>query len=125
MRLVIVSNRLPILIERNGAEPRLRPGAGGLITALGPIMRRRGGLWIGWPGTIGLDLCDIQPSLAEYGRQAGYELRGVAMSREDVEGFYQGFSNEIIWPLFHDLQSRCNFVPDYWTRYIAIRHAYA
>lgn len=125
MRLVVVSNRLPIVVERNGTGALVRPSSGGLVSALSPIMRRHGGLWIGWPGTVGTDLSFCESVLSDYGAQAGYGLVPIAMSKSDVEGFYQGFSNEIIWPLFHDLQGRCNFVPEYWTRYVAIRHAFA
>ncbi len=125
MRLVVVSNRLPIILERNGAAVQARPAGGGLVSALAPILRHHGGLWIGWPGTIGADLSDCESALAEYRRGLGLQLVPVSMTKEEVDGFYRGFSNEIIWPLFHDLQSRCNFVPDYWVRYIAIRHAFA
>lgn len=125
MRIITVSNRLPVSVEREEAGLRITPASGGLVSALGPVLTRRGGLWIGWPGTVGTDVRDIEAELSLHGRDFGFELKPVSMSKEDVEGFYQGFSNEIIWPLFHDLQSRCNFVPDYWTRYIAIRHAFA
>lgn len=47
------------------------------------------------------------------------------MSQAEIEGFYQGFSNEIIWPLFHDLQSFCNFAPEYWTRYLSVKEKFA
>jgi trehalose-6-phosphate synthase len=51
-RVVIVSNRLPIVVaKREGGGWRIKPGQGGLVTALAPILRDRGGLWIGWPGT--------------------------------------------------------------------------
>ncbi len=125
MRIIAVSNRLPVTIERDEAGMRVRLASGGLVTALGPVMARRGGVWSGWPGTVGTDVREIEAQLSLHGREFGFELKAVPMSKEDVEGFYQGFSNEIIWPLFHDLQSRCNFVPDYWTRYVAIRHAFA
>jgi trehalose-6-phosphate synthase len=50
-RLVIVSNRLSVVLERGpDGRWRARPGSGGLVTALAPVLRDRGGLWIGWPG---------------------------------------------------------------------------
>jgi trehalose 6-phosphate synthase len=124
-RIVIVSNRLPVVLERDQSGWSVRDGSGGLVTALSAVLRRLGGVWIGWPGTIGTDDSELEPILAQHGRQVGYSLRPVSMSKEEVEGFYQGFSNEIIWPLFHDLQSQCNFVPDYWTRYIAVKEKFA
>ena len=49
-RLVIVSNRLPIVLEKDSeGRWRAKPGSGGLVTAMAPVLRHRGGLWIGWP----------------------------------------------------------------------------
>ncbi|HCU52790.1 MAG TPA: trehalose-6-phosphate synthase, partial [Gammaproteobacteria bacterium] len=51
-RLVVVSNRLPVVLEQNAHHGwRAKPGSGGLVTALLPVLRDRGGMWIGWPGT--------------------------------------------------------------------------
>ncbi len=125
MRLVIVSNRLPVVTEFSEGSWSVRPGSGGLVTALGAVLQRTGGLWIGWSGAGVDDQAAIGALLAQAGGEAGYELRPVPMSQEQVAGFYQGFCNEIIWPLFHDLQSRCNFVPEYWTNYIAVKQAFA
>ncbi len=125
MRLVIVSNRLPIVLEPTEAGVRPRRGAGGLVTALGPVLRRCGGLWIGWPGGDVGDDGVLTTSLDEYGAREGFELKPVSLSATDVSGFYKGFSNEIIWPLFHDLQSRCNFVPEYWTAYRVVTDKFA
>jgi trehalose 6-phosphate synthase len=125
MRLVIVSNRLPVVLEATPGEVRARRGAGGLVTALGPVLRRCGGVWIGWPGGEGITPDKLRALLDEHGRHDGFELIPVALSSEQIDGFYKGFSNEIIWPLFHDLQSRCNFVPEYWTTYRTVRDRFA
>ena len=126
MRMVIVSNRLPIVVEeKNDGAWHVSEGAGGLVTALGPVLRRHHGVWIGWPGGASTDEATLQELLAQHARQVGYELKPVPMSQDEVEGFYQGYCNEIIWPLFHDLQSQCNFVPDYWTLYQSVKRRYA
>lgn len=124
-RLVIVSNRLPISIEQENGTPRVRHSTGGLVSALGPVLHDRGGLWIGWPGAASQDVPALNDLLIDHGAQLGYALVPVALSGEEVHGFYQGFCNEIIWPLFHDLQSRCNFVPGYWTQCMAVTQRYA
>ena len=49
-RLVIVSNRLPVVLQKRGGKWNAESGSGGLVTALLPVLRDRGGLWIGWPG---------------------------------------------------------------------------
>ncbi|MEW6250807.1 MAG: trehalose-6-phosphate synthase [Planctomycetota bacterium] len=125
MRMVVVSNRLPVVLEREGETWQVRPGSGGLVTALSPLLRQRGGLWIGWPGVRADESAGVESHLAEYSGAAGFEVVPVALTAEDVGGFYHGFSNEIIWPLFHDLQTRCNFVPEYWTTYRAVQGKFA
>ena len=50
-KLVLISNRLPISLQCSNGKWRVSPSTGGLVTALGPVLRDRGGLWIGWPGT--------------------------------------------------------------------------
>jgi trehalose 6-phosphate synthase/phosphatase len=115
-RLVVVSNRLPIVLtrDRHGTW-NAQPGSGGLITALAPALRHRGGTWIGWPGTE--HVAEIRPALDRAARGTGYSLEPVALPDALIDGYYYGFSNEIVWPLFHDLPSRCNFVPSYWSAY--------
>jgi alpha,alpha-trehalose-phosphate synthase [UDP-forming] len=122
-RLIVVSNRLPIAIVEEEGRLAVKPGSGGLITALAPVLRDRGGIWIGWPGAPDNEesrqLCRI------YSREAGYRLRPVALSPRDVDGFYYGFSNEILWPLFHDFPMACNFDPNYWRAYHRVNGIYA
>lgn len=125
MKLVIVSNRLPVVIDRDEAGWKTRAGTGGLVTAVAPVLQRVGGTWIGWPGTGCTDEAELERMLDEHGRHVGYALKPVPMSQAEIEGFYQGFCNEIIWPLFHDLQSLCNFKPDYWTNYLSVKSKYA
>ncbi len=125
MRMVIVSNRLPVVIEPGPDGWTSKSGTGGLVAALAPVLRRVGGAWIGWPGSECVDELELRRVLDEQSRGVGYDLVPVAMSQSEVEGFYQGYCNEVIWPLFHDLQSRCNFDPNYWSKYILVEQKYA
>jgi len=102
---------------------QVQPSPGGLVTALAPILSERGGLWIGWPGT--LEKVDLDELLAAASRDFGYILEPVSLTEEEINQYYFGFSNEIIWPLFHDLQTRCNFDPAYWKTYQAVNHKFA
>jgi len=123
-RLIVVSNRLPFVLTREGSQWRIKPGSGGLVTALLPVLRDRGGEWIGWSGTTG-EHADIQAALDRSVRDAGYELKAVDLTADEVHNFYFGFSNEIIWPLFHDHHSYCNFDPAYWQTYVQANRKYA
>lgn len=122
-RLIVVSNRLPIVVEREGGEWSARPGSGGLVTALAPILRGRGGIWIGWPGTSETPF--LGDFLRHAGGEAGYDWRGVYLTAEEERAFYLGFCNEIVWPLFHDLLDRCNMDPSYWASYRAVNARFA
>ena len=122
-RLILVSNRLPFALEPVGDGQWIAaPSAGGLVSALAPVLRGRGGTWIGWPGVAG-DIPD--PPFAEATRDAGYEVVPVALSEAERDEFYYGYSNEVIWPLFHDLQNFCHFEPAFWETYKAVNERYA
>ncbi|GAB7024349.1 alpha,alpha-trehalose-phosphate synthase (UDP-forming) [Salidesulfovibrio brasiliensis] len=123
-RLVVVSNRLPVALKQIDGEWTVQGGAGGLVTALAPVLKNRGGLWIGWDGASGAGE-DSQRLLDDFSADAGYDLKSVPLSEEDVQKYYFGFSNEIIWPLFHDLQTRCRFDPEYWRSYLDVNFRFA
>lgn len=113
-RLLIVSNRLPLTVVQTCGGPSIQPSSGGLVSALLSLLQNVGGCWVGWPGTS--NVTDVQSALKNF-REPKYSLEPVFLSPEDEASFYNGCSNEIIWPLFHDLQSRCNFDPAYWLAY--------
>lgn len=114
-RLVIVSNRLPLVILKEEGQLKALPGSGGLVTALAPVLKNRGGIWIGWLGTEGEgEQNQISLLLKKENQKTGFLLHSLFLTQEEVKLYYEGFSNEIIWPLFHDLQSECNFNPSYW-----------
>jgi alpha,alpha-trehalose-phosphate synthase [UDP-forming] len=122
-RLIIVSNRLPFALDSAGEDLwTVTPAVGGLVSAVEPVLRERGGTWIGWPGIAGKI---PQGPLAEATRDAGYNVVPVALSETERDEFYYGYSNEVIWPLFHDLQNFCNFEPAYWQAYKQVNERYA
>jgi trehalose 6-phosphate synthase/phosphatase len=122
-RLIVVSNRLPFALDSTGEDLwTVTPAAGGLVSAVEPVLRERGGTWIGWPGVAG----EVPATaLAEATRDAGYAVVPVALSEAERDEFYYGYSNEVIWPLFHDLQNFCNFEPAYWQTYKTVNERYA
>ncbi len=122
-RLVIVSNRLPFVLEKCGDGWTAIPGSGGLVTALAPVLRNRGGIWIGWPGIS--ESADISELVEKASKDAGFSMTPVMLNKDEVLNYYVGFSNEVIWPLFHDFQSYCNFDPRYWEIYQKINSRFA
>ncbi len=124
-RLVVVSNRLPYVLQRGeDGNWGLKPGSGGLVTALLPVLRDRGGIWIGWPG-VTEEVSDVARVLRTASRGTGYAFEPVILSQEEIDKYYHGYSNEILWPLFHDLQSRCDFDPEYWPVYVDVNRKFA
>src|SRR5438132_64050 len=122
-RLIVVSNRLPFALDSTGEDLwTVTPATGGLVSAIEPVLRERGGTWIGWPGIAGKI---PQEPLTKATRNAGYQVVPVALSEAERDEFYYGYSNEVIWPLFHDLQNFCNFEPAYWQAYKQVNERYA
>jgi alpha,alpha-trehalose-phosphate synthase [UDP-forming] len=124
-RLLVVSNRLPIVLEKKHDGWTLRSGSGGLVSALAPVLSRHGGLWVGWPGLPLERGGDWERVMEEENRERGYDLVPVLLSESEVKGFYEGFSNGILWPLFHDLLGQCNFEPSFWYTYLAVNEKFA
>jgi len=112
-RLLVVSNRLPVTIEGAGNSQQVRTSSGGLVSALKPIIQRFGGCWIG-----SAEDPNAETWLDAFAESEGFHLSPLFLRPGLRHDYYNGFCNEILWPLFHDLQSRCNFEARYW-------HAYA
>ena len=116
--MVVVANRLPFdLEEQPDGSTKARPSPGGLVTALEPILSRRHGAWIGWPGTAGVEL---EPSETD-----GLTLHPVTLSAEDVDLYYEGFSNATLWPLYHDAVVPSEFHREWWDAYRTVNRRFA
>lgn len=124
-RLIVVSNRLPVVLRQGDDGWELKPGSGGLVTALAPALSHRGGLWIGWPGVAVEPGEPWEELLASGFRERGYDLVPVVLTEREVEGFYYGFANSVLWPLFHDMTGSCDFAPSYWYAYLAVNRKFA
>ena len=116
-KTIIVSNRLPVkAIEKNNRY-EFTPAAGGLATGLSSIFADdKKTVWIGWPG---LDVPkekenEISEELKEQ------NLRPVFLSAEEITLFYEGFSNEILWPVFHYMPTYANYQTSYWDAYARV-----
>ncbi len=123
-RLVVVSNRLPIILshDEHGAW-QVRAGDGGLVSALAPVLQARGGVWVGWPGVSDHD--GLAALMQTHADSLGYDIEPVLLSEAEVQGYYYGFSNEILWPLLHGFETRCNFAPAYWHDYLSANQKFA
>jgi trehalose 6-phosphate synthase/phosphatase len=100
-RLLIVSNRLPFTVHTERGDVSVVPSTGGLATAMRGPHERYGGLWIGWPGDISR-LSAEQRSVVDR-KLVEQRTVPVALSAGEASRYYNGFSNGVLWPLFHYL----------------------
>ncbi|MFS2088540.1 alpha,alpha-trehalose-phosphate synthase (UDP-forming) [Paenarthrobacter nicotinovorans] len=116
---MVVSNRLPVdRISDDGDEKDgWRRSPGGLVTALAPMMTKSDGAWVGWHGAPDET---VRPFSHE-----GMDLIPIQLSSDDVELFYEGFSNATIWPLYHDVIAPPEFHRTWWDSYRKVNRKFA
>ncbi|MGB5359650.1 MAG: bifunctional alpha,alpha-trehalose-phosphate synthase (UDP-forming)/trehalose-phosphatase, partial [Eudoraea sp.] len=123
-KTIIISNRLPVQLEIGNGSINAIPSVGGLATGMKSVHSGGDSLWIGWSGLtdeeIPKELTDkIDKALAEHGSSK------VSLNEEEVNGFYFGFSNRTIWPLFHYFLEYAEFELDSWLTYKSVNQKFA
>jgi trehalose 6-phosphate synthase len=116
--LVVVANRLPLddsTAPDGACEWRRSPG--GLASALHAILEQTPATWVGWAGGIG-----AAPVLPDIG---SLRIRPVEMSEEDLRGYYEGFANSTLWPLYHDAVEQPVFDRGWWETYRMVNRRFA
>src|SRR6201987_1868095 len=123
---VVVANRLPVDLERlpDGTTAWKR-SPGGLVTALEPLLRRRRGTWVGWPGVADDDEPDLVYEPIEPIVQDDLQLHPVLLSADDIAQYYEGFSNATLWPLYHDVIVKPIYHREWWERYVDVNRRFA
>ncbi|SDY40268.1 alpha,alpha-trehalose-phosphate synthase (UDP-forming) [Tessaracoccus flavus] len=115
---VVVANRLPVdRVTNEGGQTDWRTSPGGLVTALEPVMRQRGGAWVGWHGA--------PDEIIDGFEHDGYSIVPVPLSSEEYEEYYEGFSNATLWPLYHDTVAFPEFHREWWDSYRAVNRRFA
>ncbi|HEU0257067.1 MAG TPA: trehalose-6-phosphate synthase [Microbacteriaceae bacterium] len=113
----MLSNRLPVhRIEEDG-KTLWRTSPGGLVAALEPVMQAHGGVWIGWPGFTDEPLDPF--------RFDGIDLVPVPLSDRELREYYEGFSNDTLWPLYHDVIAPPSYHREWWGAYTSVNHRFA
>ena len=117
-RLVVVSNRL--------ADPR-KTVAGGLAVAMADVLSSTGGLWFGWSGKVIETANGGQAGeSAVHTQQAGkVKLVTIDLSREDHDSYYAGYSNGVLWPVFHYRLDLADFDAGYIAGYLRVNQLFA
>ncbi len=120
-KLIVVSVRLPVSVQQSDDQWTASPSPGGLATALRAVADKRPFTWAGWPGAYvsGKDQDAVRDTLREHGAVP------VFVGKREFEGFYEEFSNRLIWPLFHSLPGRVTYDRAAWRQYQAVNQRFA
>jgi len=126
--LFVVSNREPYMHVFNEKDKSIQVivPASGVVTALEPVLRACNGTWIAnGSGSADREMVDRQDHLRVPPDHPTYTLRRVWLSDEEDRGYYEGFSNEGLWPLCHIAHTRPTFRPEDWVQYQKINRRFA
>jgi trehalose-6-phosphate synthase len=124
--LFVVSNREPYMHRKRGSEIECIVPAGGLVTALDPVLRACGGVWIAQgSGDADAESSDEKGRLMVPPSSPSYTLRRVFLEKGEDEGFYYGFSNEGLWPLCHIAHTRPSFRLEDWVQYQRVNEKFS
>jgi trehalose 6-phosphate synthase len=117
-RFIVASNREPYVHRKIHGEIRCDCPAGGVTSALDPLLRAVDGVWVAWgSGEADRQVVDKRDRLRVPPACPSYTLRRVWLSPEEVEQYYHGYSNRFLWPLCHMTLDRVVFRQGYWEAY--------
>lgn len=121
-KTIIVSNRLPVRITQEDGKYTYQPSEGGLATGLGSIYKEGDNVWIGWPGT-NVPESDKQREITK--NLAKENMLPVFLTTREIEDYYEGFSNETLWPNFHYFNQYIVFNSNHWESYQKVNKKFA
>jgi trehalose 6-phosphate synthase len=125
-QLVVVSNREPYMHQLRDGKPQVIVPAGGLVTALDPVLQACGGLWVAHgAGDADREMSDEHGRLTVPPANPRYTLRRIWLTREEEQGYYYGFANEGLWPLCHLAHERPVFRAAEWDYYLRANQRFA
>lgn len=116
--IVVIANRLPVdrVVEADGSSS-WRTSPGGLVTAMELVVQQLGCRWIGWAGSADEEL--------EPFTLGDMKLIPVTLSNEELRGYYEGFSNGTLWPLYHDVTEPPEYHREWWDHYTRVNRRFA
>lgn len=118
-KLVVVSNRGPYRSMTVAGKRTLVRAAGGLVAALDPVLRSRGGVWV-----CAKEASDSHILTDHSTAREPYQTVTVPLKPKDRDDFYSGFSNALLWPILHSLPPTVRISPTPWQAYEKANHAF-
>ncbi len=117
--LVVAANRLPVdRVEHPDGTTEWRTSPGGLVTAMESVMTGRAGTWVGWTGEPG-------EAPEPFDTDSGLHLHPVALDAADIRDYYEGFANDTLWPIYHDVIVAPTFHRRWWATYRTVNERFA
>tara|TARA_B100000315_G_scaffold122793_1_gene112730 strand:- start:18460 stop:20640 length:2181 start_codon:yes stop_codon:yes gene_type:complete len=122
-KLIIVSNRLPVSMERRKGGLSFQQGAGGLATGIASFYKTYESIWVGWPG---IDSDKIEKNKEEIRKRliSEFNCHPVFLPKRDFDNYYSGFCNNTIWPLFHYFPQHTVYKENFWKSYKRINELF-
>ncbi len=121
-KTIIVSNRLPVKITQEDDKLTYKPSEGGLATGLGSIYKSGDNIWLGWPG-LPIHKPDLKEEVIRNLKKES--MRPVFLTQQDIEDYYEGFSNGTLWPNFHYFNQYVLYDDDHWKAYQKVNKKFA
>ncbi|SBW06646.1 bifunctional alpha,alpha-trehalose-phosphate synthase (UDP-forming)/trehalose-phosphatase [uncultured Dysgonomonas sp.] len=121
MKLIIISNRLPLKIVEKNNIYKVISSPGGLSTGLDSLNMKMEKHWIGWPGMY-LDDCKEKEIIDN--QLEGQNFHPVYLSPEQIENYYEGYSNSVLWPLCHYFSNYMHYENKYWEAYKEVNNLF-
>lgn len=120
-RIIIISNRLPLKVQKKESGITFEPSEGGLATGLGSVYKQGDNLWIGWPG-LSLESQEEQDHVREELQKEN--MHPVFLTETEIKEYYEGFSNETLWPTFHYFIQYAVYEQSLWDAYLAVNQKF-
>ncbi|WP_369992828.1 bifunctional alpha,alpha-trehalose-phosphate synthase (UDP-forming)/trehalose-phosphatase [Winogradskyella sp.] len=123
-KTIIVSNRLPLQVSIQGNSLSISPSVGGLATGMKSVHAEGNGIWVGWSG---LPENELSTTLSKEVQNKIQKEKcvSVPLTNDDIEDYYEGFSNNALWPLFHYFMEYTNFEQQEWEAYKRVNEKFA
>ncbi|MDJ0626132.1 MAG: bifunctional alpha,alpha-trehalose-phosphate synthase (UDP-forming)/trehalose-phosphatase [Candidatus Caenarcaniphilales bacterium] len=122
-RIIVVANRLPVNISIKDDKPVYSPSPGGLVTALSSLKDSYKQEWLGWPGEVDLDIANANEIKEKLNND--FNSHPVFLTKQQVNRYYFGFSNKVLWPIMHYLPSHCDYDERDWKAYKKVNELFA
>ncbi|MEF8879365.1 MAG: trehalose-6-phosphate synthase [Candidatus Thermoplasmatota archaeon] len=124
--MILVSNRQSYSHKETENGIICKKSVGGLVSALDPLIHDRGGLWVAWgSGDADFKVCNKENEVLVPENDPSYMIKRIKLSDEEVENYYRGFANRVLWPLFHLFIEKMHWKQKYWDTYQSVNKKFA